>query len=109
MEAVRKGPISINRAALLHGIPPTTLKDCLSGRVVHGTKPGPVWYLNDEEEHALADHLVEAAKVGYGKTRKRVKSIVEKVATGEETSSTLEKAYLRWVMATVYGVTMIKG
>ena len=70
MEAVRKGPISINKAALLHGVPPTTLKDRISGQVVHGTKPGPVRYLNDKEEHALADHLVEAAKVGYGKTRK---------------------------------------
>ena len=53
MEAVRKGPISINKAALLHGVPPTTLKDRLSGQVVHGTKPGPVRYLNDEEEHVL--------------------------------------------------------
>jgi len=57
-----------------------TLKDCLSGRVVHGTKPAPARYLNDKEEHALADYLVEAANIGYGKTRKQVKSIVEKVA-----------------------------
>ena len=54
MEAVRKGPISINKAALLHRVPPTTLKDRLSGRVAHGTKSGPVRYLDDEEEHALA-------------------------------------------------------
>ena len=68
MEVVRKGPISINEAALLHGVPPTTLKDCLSGRVAHGTKPGPVKYLNNEEECALSDYLIKAAKAGYGKT-----------------------------------------
>ena len=80
MEAVRKESISINKAALLHGVPPTTLKDRLSGRVKHGTKPGPPQYLNEEEEHALSNHLVKVAQAGYGKTRKQVKSIVEKVA-----------------------------
>ena len=80
LEAVRKGSISANKAALLHGVPPSTLKDRLSGRVAHGSKPGPAKYLNNEEEHALADHLVQAAESGYGKTRKQVKSIVENVA-----------------------------
>ena len=80
MEAVRKEPISINKAALLHGVPPTTLKDRLSGRVAHGTKPGPVKYLNDEEDCALSDHLIKAAKAGYGKTQGQVKVIVENVA-----------------------------
>ena len=80
MEAVRKEPISINKAALLHGVPPTTLKDRLSGRVAHCTKPGPVKYLNNEEECALSDHLIKAAKAGYGKTRGQVKVIVENVA-----------------------------
>ena len=80
IEAVKDGTMSINKSALLHGVPPTTLKDLLSGRVKHGTKPGPRPYLNDDEERALADHLIEAAKIGYGKTRKEVKSIVESVA-----------------------------
>lgn len=60
--------------------PPTTLKDHLSGRVKHGTKSGPRLYLNDCEERALADHLIEAAKIGYGKTTKEVKSIAESIA-----------------------------
>ncbi len=34
--------ISISSAARDHGIPVTTLKDRLSGRVQHGTNPGPV-------------------------------------------------------------------
>ena len=39
IKAVHEGKMSINRAAMEHTIPPTTLKDCLSGRVKHGTKP----------------------------------------------------------------------
>ena len=80
MEAVGKGNTSINRAAVTFGVPRTTLKDRLSGRVLHGTKPGPQCYLDKKEEALLADHLVEAAQIGYGKTRKEVKSIVEQVA-----------------------------
>ena len=78
MEAVQKGT-SINKAAKLHGVPCTTLKDRLSGRVTHGVKPGPKPYLDPKEEHALADHLVKSANVGYAKTRKEVKAIVGNV------------------------------
>ena len=37
---------SIKVAARDHGVPITTLKNRLSGRVIHGTNPGPVLYLN---------------------------------------------------------------
>ncbi len=33
--------VSINRAAKDHNVPVTTLKDRLSGRVIHGTNPLP--------------------------------------------------------------------
>ena len=56
------------------------MKDRISGRIVHGTKPGPQQYLSTEEEHDLAEHLVDVAAVGYGKTRKEVLSIAERVA-----------------------------
>lgn len=52
----------------------------MRGRVVHGTNPGPSTYLDKDEEHALAEHLIDAAKIGYGKTRRQVKGIVENVA-----------------------------
>ena len=76
MEAVRKGTMSMNKAAKIHGVPCTTLKDRMSGKVVHGKKPGRQRYL----DNALADHLIEAASIGYGKTRSEVKLITEKVA-----------------------------
>ena len=55
---------SINRAALDHGVPPTTLKDRLSGRVIHGTKPGPVPYLSSAEEDELEAYLLQSCKLG---------------------------------------------
>lgn len=80
LEAVKNGELSINRAAKTYDVPCSTLKDRISGRVIHGSKPGPSRYLDDEEEQTLSDHLVQVAKVGYGKTRKQVLSIVENVA-----------------------------
>ena len=79
IDAVKSGG-SINRAALDHGVPCTNLKDRLSGRVVHGTKPGPQPYLNDKEERELALFLKDCAAVGYGKTRMDVMSIAQSVA-----------------------------
>ena len=61
-------------------MPPSTLKDRLSGRVVHGVKPGPVRYLRLTKEGELASHLIESARLGYGKTKGDVKHIVERVA-----------------------------
>ena len=72
--------LSGNRAADLHGVPRSTLKDRLSGRVKHGTNPGPKPYLTVEEEAELTSHLLQAADIGFGKTRRDVKCIVETYA-----------------------------
>jgi len=81
IKAVESGSaVSINRAAKDHGIPPTTLKDRLSGRVVDGTKPGRPSYLNNEEESELESYLIQSCQVGYGKTRRQIKAIVENIA-----------------------------
>lgn len=81
IESVLSGTaVSINRAAKDCGVPPTTLKDRLSGRVTNGTKPGRVSYLGSDEEKELESYLTKANEVGYGKTRREVKAIAEKVA-----------------------------
>ena len=77
IEAVKKGITSINKASKIYNVPCTTLKDRLSGKVVHGTKPGQKRYLNIEEEKALAE---KASAIGYKKTRQEAKQIVENVA-----------------------------
>ena len=60
MEAVKNGKTSINKAALMYNVSCTSLKDRFSGKVVHGTRPGPKRYFNEIEEKVLADHLIEA-------------------------------------------------
>ena len=80
MECAKAGRMSINRSAEVHGVPRSTLKDRLSGRVQHGTKPGPVPYLSQTEEGDLCSYLLSSADVGYGKTRREVKGMVELVA-----------------------------
>ena len=74
--------VSANEAARQHGVSPSTLKDRLSGRVLNGSKPGPRPYLKPSEESELSEYLITAAKVGHGKTRRRIKkkSIAESVA-----------------------------
>ena len=79
MEAVRGGS-GINRAADEHGVPRTTLKDRVSGRVAEHAKPGPRPYLVPSEERQLAEHLVKAANLGYGKTKRQIQHMVERVA-----------------------------
>ena len=69
-----------NKAATMYGVPKSTLKDRISGRVVHGRNPGPCPYLDPDEEKELADFLVSSAECGYGKTQHEVLTIVEKVA-----------------------------
>jgi len=70
----------VNAAAAQFGVPPSTLRDRLSGRVVHGTRPGPAPYLEKGEETQLVEYLTATSKVGYDKTRKHVMNIVERVA-----------------------------
>ena len=54
----------------------STLKDRLSGRVVHGTNSGPKPYLTRDEETKLSAHLLRASSIGLGRTRRDVKCIV---------------------------------
>ena len=69
----------MNRAALEHSVPRTTLKDRLSGRIIHGSNIGPKPYLTQDEEKELAKFLINCFKMGYGKTRGEVLKIVEAV------------------------------
>jgi len=84
LETMASGRSTIRDAARKHGVPVTTLHNRVSGRVTHGTKPGPVPYMNSDEEKALGNYLKQCASVGYGKTRKQVLAIAEKVARDKE-------------------------
>ena len=77
MDAVKSGLLGVNRAALEYGVPKTTLKDRIAGRVSHGTNIGSKPYLSKKEEEELVKFLINCSKMGYGKTRSEVLKIVE--------------------------------
>ena len=52
----------------------------MSGKVIHGTNPGPKPFLTTVEEKELSSFLVDVAKAGYGKTRKQIMGLAESVA-----------------------------
>ena len=56
-EDVKKG-VSQKHAVDTHGVPRSTFKDHINGKVLHGTRPGPVSYLTTEEETLLAEYLL---------------------------------------------------
>jgi len=50
IDDVTSNRLGANSAAKKNGVPPSTLKDRLSGQVVHGSKPGPKSYLSAAKE-----------------------------------------------------------
>ena len=76
---MKSGEMGANRAALEHGVPKTTLKDRISGRVKHGKNPGPISFLTNEEENELVSFLTKACKLGQGKPKQEVLYIVKRI------------------------------
>ena len=77
MKAVEEG-MGVNRAAEEFGVPRTTLKDRVAGRVDHGCKSGRTPYLSRDEEEELVDYLVTCSEIGYPKKREDVLGIVRR-------------------------------
>jgi len=80
LNEVKKGKLTIGKISEKFQVSKTTLHNHITGRVIHGTKPGQKSYLQADEEVVLVEHLMSASKVGYGKTRKQVNMIVEPIA-----------------------------
>lgn len=89
IEAVKDGKTGVNCAAREYGVPRTTLKDRLLGRVENGKNPGHHPYLTAQEEDELAAFLKKAAQVGYGKTKREVLLILQKAL--EQTNNKPDK------------------
>ena len=62
----------------------------------HGTKPGPVAYLDPSEEEELVNFLFECSRVGYGKTKREVLQMVEAAAKKEGRSD--QRPHKRWLV-----------
>lgn len=48
-----------------------------SRRLEHGSKSGPAPYPNKYEEEQLVEFLIQVVKIGYGKTKQEVITIVK--------------------------------
>lgn len=77
--AVLKCGISVRKAALMYGIPKSTLGDRISGRVLAGSKSGPLRYLSEQEEEELISFIKGCAEIGYPKTVKDILALVQQV------------------------------
>jgi len=84
-EAKQSKKPNMNRISKKYNVPRSTLQDHISGRATHGTKPEPRPYLTAEEETSLTTHLIDAAKLGYGKTSKKVNRMAENVVREKAT------------------------
>ena len=84
---VMEGTLSVRRAATHYDIPPSTLHDCISGKVSAGAVSGAPRYLDEDEEKELVDFLLGCAEVGYPKTVKEVRVIVGKVVAKKQNQS----------------------
>ena len=84
MEAVKNGEMSINRVVQEYNVPRTTLKDRLAGRVKHGSKSGPDPYLTSNEEDELVSVLINACKMGHGKTKREVIDVMRRTVKKKE-------------------------
>ena len=66
----RASGISFRKCADQFNVPKSTLRDRITGRVVHGTKNGPETKLSAEDENKLAAYLIDTSRQGYGKGKK---------------------------------------
>ena len=65
-------------------LPPSTLHDCISGKVSAGAVSRAPHYLDGDEEKELVEFLLGYAEVGYAKTVKAIRVIVSKVVTKKQ-------------------------
>ena len=87
--AVISEGMGIRRAANQFNVPKSSLGDRVSGRVVPGTNSGPPRYLTMAEESELVQFLTRCAAIGYGKSRKEVMALVQRVLHDKNINKTL--------------------
>ena len=97
-QAVIEDKISENRAAVRYGVPVTTLKDMISGRISLSTRSGGQYpLLSKSEEKDIVDHLQYMASVGYGYSRMALRHIATDVAIYLDKKETNDLLSDNWV------------
>ena len=90
-KAVREG-LSVRRAAEEYQIPKSTIQDHISGKVLSGSKSGQR-YLSEQEEEELVTFILEAAKIGFTRTRKDIMSLVQTTVNAKGKNITISSGW----------------
>lgn len=72
--------------------------DHVTGRTLPGSKSGPPTILSTKEEEDLVVFLLKSASIGFGKTRKKVLAMVERLLAGKGEPRTVTNGW--WVKFT---------
>ena len=76
----KSGGISFRNAASQFNVPKSTLRDRITGRVIHGKKNGAETKLTHEDEEKLAAYLISSSKQGYGKSKETILFMATQIA-----------------------------
>ena len=72
-QAVREMQMPVKTAARQYGVPQTTLRDRVHGRIdPEMTTPGPQALLSQHEEAVFVEHIKSMSQLGYGYSRSEV-------------------------------------
>ena len=93
INAVEQQGISIRRASEMYQIPRSTLHDHITGKVEHGSLPGPRRYLSIEEEEEIVTFLIRCAKIGYPHTRHQIMGLVQEIISGKGIQTVLSDGW----------------
>ena len=72
----------------------TFIIDMHTGRVVHGTNPGPQLYLNKPEEPVLREFVIVVGQIGYGSPKDKLGTLPKQLLVTKEI---YRKKKLRWM------------
>ena len=76
----KAGGISFRNAASQFNVPKSSLRDRVTGRVIHGKKNGAETKLTPADEEKLAAYLIETSKQGYGKSKEIILFMATQIA-----------------------------
>ena len=93
------------RAAKVYSVPPTTLRDRISGRVTTDARVGHETIFTSEEEDKLYQHITYMADIGFGYNKTTIQYMAKDFADSLGKSSKGEKLSDNWF----YGFTKRKS
>ena len=76
---VQNENMTIREASRLYNLPFETLRRCVNGSVIPGSRPGPATVLTEAEEEQLASYLIQMADMGFGLSRETMMCLAYRI------------------------------